>query len=906
MSLASSFAALKAQRDARRTPFSLAATAESDSHQGGHALVRGDMSPPAVPCAAQHQPAAVPIPSSRHSPADPVAVRSSVDMDDHTEQPPPPVPRPGAAGNKPEPGAAGSRVRLPDIQDLELRFDAYSSERALFYAPLPKNGPRPSDFSTSTSSSAFSPHNNSRSISGSLSYSYSQLLSSSYSAPGGWAAAGISSCRPGDVLLRVRPEVAVLSTALLEVRCSACYSPPSSAPSSESASASAPTATAGKLQRCSGCKVTRYCSAGCQKRDWPAHRDECKALKAMQQLHSYRSTLHQQQKLNHRLASRYSKTPAATTPFGVGSFQDNDQVMAAAAAGRVQDVEGDGEDKDGMDKDDKTTPSESKDRMRLPSAMMRALARWIWARSRIGTGGKDKGRGDGGDLLELCSHRERFAPEQLQQQAQLAIHLAQYLTAAARAAATFGPVSRGEANLDEMMQPETVFSQGDALRALGIDSATELLDLVCQFSCNSFTLADSDLNALGVCMHASMAMLNHACIPNAAVVFPFGGAAKGGQQRWNDGDDKIMQLVALRAIEPGEELLISYVDLCDTVEERQKQLKQRYCFDCRCDLCCKSHAKNAATSSQPFASPMPLSSSQQGFRMRAPQSTDWIDPRRAVWCPNRCGGWIDGDAFETQTNAPAGAARCNKCHCVSNLKASDVANDTVQAREALEQASRLLDRGEVEAAWTRCARVVPWLVERYPPSWQPLLQLLRLATTCLIEAGSLLLSQPSAEAWSTEAAIYCFDEAVRMQMLVVAGMQASNTPIYAVGHPTRAIAIATLAKLVLAQFDHPHRLDPQGLQNSTPANAPVCRIAVEQTAAQGGKILSVLRDPPSVPDEMRLQMAKQLLQQSIEELDIGFGRSNQGGGTGREMRTALQEMEEEMVLLAKTNSLSVS
>lgn len=814
------------------------------------------------------------------------------DDSDHHQQASHPIPGQRVPTQKPEPGAAGSRVRLPDIQDLELRFDAYSSERALFYAPLPKNGPRPVDFSTPSSSSAFSPANTSRSLSESLSYSYSQLLSSSYSAPGGWAAAGISSCRPGDVLLRVRPEVAVLSTALLDQRCSACYSPPVSDP------------VPGKLQRCSACKVIRYCSAACQKRDWPAHRDECKALKAIQQLHTYRTALRQQRELDQRIASRYAQNQAANAPFGVGSFQDNDEVIAAAAAtGHRQDD--DSEDEDG---------DSSKGRLRLPSSMMRALARWIWARSRVGTGGKDKARGDGGDLLELCSHRERFAPEQLQQQAQLAIHLAQYLTAAARATATFAPVSKGgEANLDEMMQPGTTFSQGDALRTLGIDSATELLDLVCQFASNSFTLTDSDLNPLGVCMHASMAMINHACTPNAAVVFPFGGAAKSGQQKWRDGEDKIMQLVALRAIEPGEELLISYVDIADTYEERRNYLKKRYCFDCRCDLCRQSHAKLSPASSQPFSTPLSSSSSQQGFGMRPPQPSNWIDPRRAAWCPQRCGGWIDGSSFELQGNA----AKCNKCHLLSNLTSSDVAEDTRQAKEALSQASRLSARGDAEAAWTRCARVLPLLVERYPPSWQPLFQLLRLATTCLIEAGSSLLTQPSAQrASNVEAAVYCFDEAVRMQMLVVAGTQASNTPIYAKGHPARAIAVATLAKLVLAQFDHPHRLDPQrvnddasqvGVTATAAASAPVCRAAVEQTAAQGGQTLSILRDPPSVPQEMRIELAKQVLTQAIDELDVGFGRSNQGGGTGREMRTALNDMETELAMLAaKTSSLSVS
>ncbi|CBQ68348.1 conserved hypothetical protein [Sporisorium reilianum SRZ2] len=855
MSSASSFAALKAQRDTRRNPFTAAAAV-------------GDMGPPV---AHPPQSAALPIPASGRQP-------QSTDDDASMDAPPQSMPGQRAPSpQKPEPGAAGSRVRLPDIQDLELRLDAYSSERALFYAPLPKNGPRPADFSTpSSSSAAFSPANTSRSLSGSLSYSYSQLLSSSYSAPGGWAAAGISSCRPGDVLLRVRPEVAVLSTALLDQRCSACYSPPIISDSG-----------AGKLQRCSACKLIRYCSAACQKRDWPAHRDECKALKAIQQLHTYRTALRQQRDLDQRIASRYAQSQAASAPFGVGSFQDNDEVVAAAAAaaatGRSQHNDSDGDDDD----DDAAT---SHDRLRLPSSMMRALARWIWARSRVGTGGKDKARGDGGDLLELCSHRERFAPEQLQQQAQLAIHLAQYLTAAARATATFAP--------------------GDALRTLGIYSATELLDLVCQFSCNSFTLTDSDLNPLGVCMHASMAMLNHACTPNAAVVFPFGGAAKSGQQKWRDGEDKIMQLVALRAIEPGEELLISYVDIADTFEERRSYLKKRYCFDCRCELCRQSHAKLSPASSQPFASPLSssASSSHHGFGVRPPQPSNWIDPRRAVWCPHRCGGWIDGSAFESQ----AGAATCNKRHSVSNVSSSDIAQDTRQAKEALAQASRLSDRGEAEAAWTRCASVLALLVDRYPPSWQPLFQLLRLATTCLIEAGSALLTQQSAQqASSMEAAVYCFDEAVRMQMLVVAGMQASNTPIYAKGHPARAVAVATLAKLILAQFDHPHRLDAQraGEAESTAAilSVPVCRAAVEQTAAQGGQTLSILRDPPLVPHEMRVELAKQVLTQAIDELDIGFGRSNQGGGTGTEMRTALNDMQAELALLAaQTSSLSVS
>lgn len=46
-----------------------------------------------------------------------------------------------------------------------------------------------------------------------------------------------------------------------------------------------------------------------------------------------------------------------------------------------------------------------------------------------------------------------------------------------------------------------------------------------------------------------------------------------------------MELRALRKISKGEELTFSYVDLLNLSAERQKQLKERFHFDCSCERC---------------------------------------------------------------------------------------------------------------------------------------------------------------------------------------------------------------------------------------------------------------------------------------------------------------------------------
>jgi len=82
----------------------------------------------------------------------------------------------------------------------------------------------------------------------------------------------------GTTLLAVSPHVAVLSSAHLDSRCALCFKTADEAidalPHTASGSSSP------RLQRCSGCRTLHYCSAACQRADWPLHRQECAALVA--------------------------------------------------------------------------------------------------------------------------------------------------------------------------------------------------------------------------------------------------------------------------------------------------------------------------------------------------------------------------------------------------------------------------------------------------------------------------------------------------------------------------------------------------------------------------------------------------------------------------------------------------
>ncbi|CED82281.1 Predicted histone tail methylase containing SET domain [Phaffia rhodozyma] len=114
----------------------------------------------------------------------------------------------------------------------------------------------------------------------------------------------------------------------------------------------------------------------------------------------------------------------------------------------------------------------------------------------------------------------------------------------------------------------------------GFASVAEVLDLCAAFMTNSFTLSSPSLAPVGVAISPPVALFNHSCWPNAVVVFPFGGYG-------SKADGNCMDVVALRDLVPGEQIVTAYIDISLPSQLRQTELQTRYFFKCDCDLCAK-------------------------------------------------------------------------------------------------------------------------------------------------------------------------------------------------------------------------------------------------------------------------------------------------------------------------------
>lgn len=143
--------------------------------------------------------------------------------------------------------------------------------------------------------------------------------------------------------------------------------------------------------------------------------------------------------------------------------------------------------------------------------------------------------------------------------------------------------------------------------------------------------------------------------------------------------------------------------------------------------------------------------------------------------------------------------------------------------------------------------MIPILVSAgLPPSSHPLLALLKLHQSLLLSSFSDQISQD------------LLDESIRAAGKHVAGLSA----VLDQGHPVRGVALAELGKLL-------------AVDEASPSTPP-------QTTSF----------PPSGPT--RLKISYETFLRARNELLVGFGRENEGGEVGREVRESIVALEKEL------------
>ncbi|WWC95096.1 hypothetical protein V866_001948 [Kwoniella sp. B9012] len=299
---------------------------------------------------------------------------------------------------------------------------------------------------------------------------------------------------------------------------------------------------------------------------------------------------------------------------------------------------------------------------------VRALARIIWKRrmEREKNGGKDGIWWE--QIASLESHVSKSTQQGLMRLAQQAQHLQHYLSASI-------PLKGSDVDEDQLLPVN--------MEDFGFENVQEVMNFCSSFHVNSFTLSSPSLTPIGVSNSPLMALSNHSCDPNAIVVFPNGA--------------KYMELIAIKDIQLDEEILTSYIDLSCPYDIRQRDLKERYRFQCDCTLCEKSKDPGV----------------------------DWVDPR---WCVRHegCKGGDGKGKMPVKGSKGVVSVKCDKCQ-------EDIKVDATEVLSVVQRGVDVLDSDEhrqldYKTAQKNLSTLIPNLQKHLPNHSYPLLSLLRLSS----------------------------------------------------------------------------------------------------------------------------------------------------------------------------------
>jgi len=153
-----------------------------------------------------------------------------------------------------------------------------------------------------------------------------------------------------------------------------------------------------------------------------------------------------------------------------------------------------------------------------------------------------------------------------------------------------GVARGGEETVEEESEEYSVDEIAGFLAGLNIDEENADLDKEKPNNEEDMIEEDTgdDLDALfipldGTAMYYTTCKMNHSCSPNVVARYRYSSSATAGGQ-WGSAHPLAVECVALRDINEGEELAISYIQSDDPLDKRTEALNN-YGFACNCSKC---------------------------------------------------------------------------------------------------------------------------------------------------------------------------------------------------------------------------------------------------------------------------------------------------------------------------------
>uniref|UniRef100_H2TAT1 [histone H3]-lysine(4) N-trimethyltransferase n=1 Tax=Takifugu rubripes TaxID=31033 RepID=H2TAT1_TAKRU len=180
------------------------------------------------------------------------------------------------------------------------------------------------------------------------------------------------------------------------------------------------------------------------------------------------------------------------------------------------------------------------------------------------------------ECLAMCAYGENWCPSETVRLVARII-LKQKVTTEQTPSERLLLLKDFESHLDKMDSIKDEMNQAD-IAALhhfysryinDIPDDQSLTELFAQVNCNGFTIEDEELSHLGSAIFPDVALMNHSCNPNVIVTY------KG----------TVAEVRAVQELNPGDEILNSYIDLLYPTEDRKERLLDSYFFTCLCSEC---------------------------------------------------------------------------------------------------------------------------------------------------------------------------------------------------------------------------------------------------------------------------------------------------------------------------------